>query len=250
MGPAPNIHLAPNPVVTSSPILRDSARVVVMDNFGIFPSVEEEIDFVDQSGYVFNSNITATLNHVPVVLHWWREESRFIDGDSAHDVVTYICNKLIPTFIKNRNAELTERLREREQQEENKANKNKGKSEENSNKNDEKKTVLPWPSRPEDDDTITPEQNNHDEGKSAVLCIVPHRLGFHVVDEDIDGVPIEDMPVPDRISNLQQAENERIDFEESSARGKYNSHISNNMRAIKKSQLFCVTSQNTCSRIR
>lgn len=133
-----------------------------MDNFGMFPSVEEEIDFVDQSGYVFGQNITATLNHVPIVLHWWREESRFIDGDSAHDVVTYICNKLIPSMIKYRNTELAERLRKMEQQEESKVNKNKTKSEEDTNKNDVKKDE-------EEDNATQGERNNLEEGTS--FCI-------------------------------------------------------------------------------
>lgn len=170
LGPAPNIHLGSNQIITSSPILRDSARVLVMDNFGMFPSVEEEIDFVDQSGYVFGQNITATLNHVPVVLHWWREESRFIDGDSAHDVVTYICNKLIPSMIKHRNAELAERLRKMEQQEESKANKNKGKGDAESNKNDEK---TPWLITTEgEDNTSQADQANQQDGKILNYIII------------------------------------------------------------------------------
>lgn len=112
LGPAaPSIHQLSSGQMISSPALRDSARVVVMDNFGIFPTVEEHIDFVDQSGYLFGSNMSATLNHIPVVLHWWREESRFIDGESMFDAVTYVCNKLIPTLMKHRNADLAERKR-------------------------------------------------------------------------------------------------------------------------------------------
>lgn len=116
LGPtAQNIHLGPNQIL-NSPGLRDSARVVVMDNFGIFPSVEEQIDFVDQSGYLFGPSMSATLNHVPVVLHWWKEESRYIDGESTFDAVTYVCNKLIPALLKNKNQEITERKRKTEQE--------------------------------------------------------------------------------------------------------------------------------------
>lgn len=103
------------------PELRDSARVVVMDNFGIFPSVEEQIDFVDQSGYLFGPNMATTINHIPVVLHWWREESRYVDGESMLDVVTYICNKLIPTLIKHRSIDLAERKRKAELDDKNKS---------------------------------------------------------------------------------------------------------------------------------
>lgn len=98
----------------NSPGLRDSARVVVMDNIGIFPSVEEQIDFVDQSGYLFGPSMMATINHIPVALHWWKEESRFIDGESMHDVVIYICNRLIPTLVKYKTLEMTERKRKSE----------------------------------------------------------------------------------------------------------------------------------------
>lgn len=121
----------------NSPALRDSARVVVMDNFGLFPSAEEQIDFVDQSGYLFGPSMTATLNHVPIVLHWWREESRFVDGESIHDVVTYVCNKLIPSLIKHRNADFLERKRKFEQQE--KSNKNNTKTDQDGDKSDESK---------------------------------------------------------------------------------------------------------------
>ncbi|XP_022915522.2 E3 ubiquitin-protein ligase HUWE1 isoform X2 [Onthophagus taurus] len=116
LGPAAqNIHLSSNQML-NSPGLRDSARVVVMDNFGIFPSVEEQIDFVDQ-GYLFGPSMMATINHIPVALHWWKEESRFIDGESMHDIVTYICNRLVPTLLKHKCLEMQERKRKSELEE-------------------------------------------------------------------------------------------------------------------------------------
>lgn len=111
----------------NSPGLRDSARVVVMDNIGIFPSVEEQIDLVDQSGYLFGPSMMATINHIPVALHWWKEESRFIDGESMHDVVVYICNRLIPTLVKHKTIELADRKRKSDA-DENRSSKSKSKT--------------------------------------------------------------------------------------------------------------------------
>ena len=132
LGPnAPSLHLGGNQML-NSPGLRESARVVVMDNIGIFPSVEEQIDFVDQSGYLFGPGMMATINHIPVALHWWKEESRFIDGESIYDVVIYICNKLIPILLKHRNPELIEITRRNEQMD--KRTKNKCLTEQTGNK--------------------------------------------------------------------------------------------------------------------
>lgn len=104
LGPAGrNLHIGASNVFNSNVnVTRDSARVVVMDNIGIFPSVEEQIDFVDQTGYIFGPSMLATINHIPVVLHWWKEESRFIDGDSMHDIVTTLSNDLIPSLVKHK----------------------------------------------------------------------------------------------------------------------------------------------------
>lgn len=86
--------------------MRESARVVVMDNFGVLPSHEEQIDIVDQSGYLFGPGLAATLSHVPPVLHWWNMESKCLDLESVYDCTTSVCNKLIPTLLKYRNEEL------------------------------------------------------------------------------------------------------------------------------------------------
>lgn len=106
-----------------------------MDNIGIFPSVEEQIDFVDQSGYLFGPSMMATINHIPVALHWWKEESRFIDGESMHDVVIYICNRLIPTLVKYKTIEMVERKRKADV-EETKVGKNKSKNPEDPKSDD------------------------------------------------------------------------------------------------------------------
>lgn len=90
----------------NGPELRENARVVVMDNFGIIPSNEEQIDFVDQSGYLFGPSLAATLSHIPPVLHWWNIESKLLDIESNNDTVIFVCNKLIPGLINMRNEEI------------------------------------------------------------------------------------------------------------------------------------------------
>lgn len=90
----------------NGPELRENARVVVMDNFGIIPSNEEQIDFVDQSGYLFGPSLAATLSHIPPVLHWWNIESKLLDVESTNDAVMFVCNKLVPVLINMRNEEL------------------------------------------------------------------------------------------------------------------------------------------------
>ncbi|XP_057320129.1 E3 ubiquitin-protein ligase HUWE1-like isoform X1 [Microplitis mediator] len=93
-------------------------RVVVMDNsLGIFSNQEEEqIDFVDQSGYLFGPSLAATLNNIPTALHWWIEESKLLDGDSQPDCCVGVVHKLIPGLEKQRNAELAERKDKRKKQ--------------------------------------------------------------------------------------------------------------------------------------
>ncbi|KAG8038907.1 hypothetical protein G9C98_003214 [Cotesia typhae] len=93
-------------------------RVVVMDNtLGIFSNQEEEqIDFVDQSGYLFGPSLAATLNNIPTALHWWIEESKLLDGDSQPDCCVGVVHKLIPKLEKQRNAELAERKDKRKKQ--------------------------------------------------------------------------------------------------------------------------------------
>lgn len=94
------------------PEMRESARLVVMDNFGILPSShEEQIDFVDQSGYLFGPSLAATLNHVSPVLDWWNIESRCLDFESVYDCTVNVCNKLIPILINHKNIELHEKVK-------------------------------------------------------------------------------------------------------------------------------------------
>ncbi|KAG7210750.1 hypothetical protein KM043_012246 [Ampulex compressa] len=116
LGPtAQTLPLSASQVVASS--FRD-ARVVVMDNnLGIFTNQEEEqIDFVDQSGYLFGPSLAATLNNIPTALHWWIEESKLLDGDSQPDCCVGVVHKLIPGLEKHRNAELAERKEKRKKQ--------------------------------------------------------------------------------------------------------------------------------------
>lgn len=112
LGPhEPQVTLASaNGILGGPPEMRDTARVVVMDNFGLLPSHEEQIDFVDQtSGYLLGPSLAATLNHISPVLHWWNIESKCLDFESVYDVTTEVCNRLIPILIKQRNAEIIEK---------------------------------------------------------------------------------------------------------------------------------------------
>ncbi|KAG6803233.1 E3 ubiquitin-protein ligase HUWE1 isoform X1 [Apis mellifera caucasica] len=116
LGPAAQaIPLSASQVLASS--FRDT-RVVVMDNgVGILTNQEEEqIDFVDQSGYLFGSSLATTVNNTPTALHWWIEESKLLDGDSQTDCCVGVVHKLIPGLEKRRNAELGERRERRKMQ--------------------------------------------------------------------------------------------------------------------------------------
>ncbi|XP_033329504.2 HECT, UBA and WWE domain containing E3 ubiquitin protein ligase 1 isoform X3 [Megalopta genalis] len=111
---AQGIPLSASQVLASS--FRDT-RVVVMENLGIFTNQEEEqIDFVDQSGYLFGPSLAATLNNIPTVLHWWIEESKLLDGDSQADCCDGVVFKLIPNLTKHREDEIAERKERRKKQ--------------------------------------------------------------------------------------------------------------------------------------
>lgn len=109
--------------------MHDTPRVLIMDNFSLFPSSEEHIDFVDQAGFLFGPTVTATINHITSLLYWWNEESKLLDVESTHDCSTVICNKLIPILMKHRNAELMER-KQKKIEEEKKSGKTKPKQDE------------------------------------------------------------------------------------------------------------------------
>lgn len=98
--------------------MHELPRVLYIDNFRLFPSTEEHIDFVDQTGFLFGPTVAATINHITSLLYWWNEESKLLDVESAYDCTTYVCNKLIPTLMKYRNAELLERRRKIERENE------------------------------------------------------------------------------------------------------------------------------------
>ncbi|XP_063928722.1 E3 ubiquitin-protein ligase HUWE1 isoform X2 [Zophobas morio] len=111
LGPhEPQVTLASaNSILGGPPEMRESARLVVMDNFGLLPSHEEQIDFVDQSGYLFGPSLAATLNHISPVLHWWNIESKCLDYESVYDVTTEVCNRLLAVLIKHRNVEIVDK---------------------------------------------------------------------------------------------------------------------------------------------
>ncbi|XP_043484818.1 E3 ubiquitin-protein ligase HUWE1 isoform X4 [Leptopilina heterotoma] len=116
LGPAAqSLPLSASQVLASS--LRDT-RVLVMDSaLGIFTNQDEEqVDFVDQSGYLYGPSLAATLNNIPTTLHWWIEESKLLDGDSQPDCCVGVVYKLIPDLEKHRNAELAERKEKRKKQ--------------------------------------------------------------------------------------------------------------------------------------
>ncbi|XP_011497625.1 PREDICTED: E3 ubiquitin-protein ligase HUWE1 [Ceratosolen solmsi marchali] len=123
---AQTLPLAASQILGTS--FRDT-RVVVMDNgLGIMTNQDDEqIDFVDQSGYLFGPSLVATLNNIPTALHWWIEESRLLDGYSQPDCCVGVVYKLIPVLEKHRNAELAERKEKHKKQQaaEKEADKNK-----------------------------------------------------------------------------------------------------------------------------
>lgn len=156
--------------------MRDSARVVVMDNLGIIPPHEEQIDIVDQSGYLFGASLAATLNHVPPVLHWWNIESKCLDMESIYDCTTNVCSRLIPHLIKIRNAELAIKKMEEEKDKSKKRSKSKSEKDENNAEN-----VLIYLSDKYLASDNAEQRQGDDDG------------------DDIDGVPLES-------TNSQQAD--------------------------------------------
>lgn len=115
LGPGSQNLPITGPVITE-PSLRVGNRVVVMDNgFGIFPNAEEQIDLIDQSGYLFGPSLAATLNNVPSALHWWNEESKLLDGESQADCCCVIAHKLIPLLEQQREQEILEKKRKRQE---------------------------------------------------------------------------------------------------------------------------------------
>ncbi|XP_050313082.1 E3 ubiquitin-protein ligase HUWE1 isoform X3 [Anthonomus grandis grandis] len=109
---ANNILAAPTDMAA-----REQARVVIMDNFGIIPPNEEQIDFVDQSGYLFGPSLAATLSHVPPVVHWWNMESKLLDLESVFDCASWICNRLMPNLIKHMNEDLKKKKAKEDEKE-------------------------------------------------------------------------------------------------------------------------------------
>lgn len=120
-----NMMTANNILTGPADITREQARVVIMDNLGLIPPSEEQIDFVDQSGYLFGPSLAATLSHVPPVVHWWNMESKLLDLESVFDCTSWICNRLMPKLLKYRNEELKAK---RTKEEEEKARKRKART--------------------------------------------------------------------------------------------------------------------------
>lgn len=127
--------LGPSQLFAAPSSIHDTPRVLIMDNFSLFPSSEEHIDFVDQAGFLFGPTVAATINHVTSLLYWWNEESKVLDVESTYDCTTFICNKLIPSLIKHRNTELLER-KQKKQDEEKRNSKTKPKSDETKNRSE------------------------------------------------------------------------------------------------------------------
>ncbi|KAJ8983063.1 hypothetical protein NQ317_007105 [Molorchus minor] len=180
-----------NNLLTGPTEIRESARVVVMDNFGIIPSNEEQIDFVDQSGYLFGPSLAATLSHVPPVLHWWNIESKLLDLESVYDCTTYVCNQLIPYLIKYRNEDM--RNKKAKEAEEN-LKKKKQKNEPEINDEFSQETVLfNYDEQNAPSSEQPAEQNKEDEDIDGVPLATTDNAAEpnSTEDEDIDGVPLE-----------------------------------------------------------
>ncbi|KAF5283384.1 hypothetical protein FQA39_LY04760 [Lamprigera yunnana] len=179
----------------NSPGGRDTARVVVMDNFGLIPTNEEQIDFVDPSGYLYGPSLAATLNHVPSVLHWWNEESKLLDYESAYDITIFICNNLIPTLLRHRNKELTERKLKKEEEE-------KAKNVVITAEQVKKPNEIPQEDVPTSDQSSANDDSNSEQSRFGEAVAVAERnvriyrpLSMHLFNED--PVPQDNPLVPD-----------------------------------------------------
>lgn len=200
-----NLHIGP------AGGLRDSARVVVMDNFSIFPStssstgigaigaiggigaIDETFEIGDQGHepYFYGRPSTIEINHVTIVLHWWQEESRFVDAEaSAHDVVTHIANKLIPNLLKHRNAELLERKRKQEAEEKTKAAQAQQPQQQQATQQQRAQLFIPPPTNPATAATPT-DTPATDEGVTPYVSMAstPNLRQDETI-EDMDGTPL------------------------------------------------------------
>ena len=176
---AQTLPLAASHVLASS--FRDT-RVVVMDNtLGILANQEEEqIDFVDQSGYLFGPSLAATLNNIPTALHWWIEESKLLDGDSQPDCCVGVVHKLIPGLEKRRNAELAERKEKRKKQhgsETKEGEKEAKEAKETAPKSGESTTL-----------TLIPAEQTTQQRASAAECILHTERFFTAVEAAFESV--------------------------------------------------------------
>ncbi|XP_048517112.1 E3 ubiquitin-protein ligase HUWE1 isoform X3 [Dendroctonus ponderosae] len=149
-----NMMTANNILAAPADIAREQARVVIMDNFGILPSNEEQIDFVDQSGYLFGPGLAATLSHVPPVVHWWNMESKLLDLESVFDCTSWICNLLMPNLLKHRNEDMKVK---KAKEEEERAKKRKGKTDILKPLNDAKDAK--WHLLPDRSDPLDPDDH-------------------------------------------------------------------------------------------
>ncbi|XP_028140389.1 E3 ubiquitin-protein ligase HUWE1 isoform X3 [Diabrotica virgifera virgifera] len=175
-------HVGPSDNILGAPDSREAARVVVMDNFGIIPSNEEQIDFVDQSGFLFGPSLAATLSHIPPVLHWWNIESKLLDLESVYDCTTYSCNRLIPDLIKYRNEE----LRSKKEKEEELSKKRKRTTTDQDQDEYSGETVLF--NYDEANTTASREQNKEDDADAEAY---DPAMPVPANEEDLDGIPIE-----------------------------------------------------------
>ncbi|CAH1153351.1 unnamed protein product [Phaedon cochleariae] len=179
--------MSANNLLSGPTEIRESARVVVMDNFGLIPSNEEQIDFVDQSGYLFGPSLAATLSHIPPVLHWWNIESKLLDLESVYDCTIYVCNKLIPNLIKYRNEEL--RNKKTKDDEDPTKKRKQQKSEPDVHDDFSQETVL----------------FNFDESNNPAIEAANENK--EEIEEDLDGVPLS-------TTNVSVEQNPRADGEE------------------------------------
>ncbi|XP_025833004.1 E3 ubiquitin-protein ligase HUWE1-like [Agrilus planipennis] len=226
LGPAAaqNLTLGSNQLM-NSPGTHESARVVVMDNFSLFPTAEEQIDLVDQSGYLFGPSLAATLNYVPPFLHWWNEESKLLDVESTYDITILVCYKLICPLIKARNVEMAERKRKREE-EETKSNKNKQKPEEGKHEEPQIKNAFDLNVTLPSVENVEIDSDNNSEHSSAQVSQANNEQSQSEPERTIISIPtlanVEntlqsnsvnqqawqiDQPIPDLSQNLGNNEN-------------------------------------------
>lgn len=101
-------HIMGSNIIGGTQEVHEATRVVVMENFSYIDS--DNVDIFDPTAYLFGpSSIAAAMHCVPPLMYWWNIEARVLDIESIYDITLIVSNELVPTIIKHRNKEMTEK---------------------------------------------------------------------------------------------------------------------------------------------